>query len=559
MQRGCNLEEKKPVKEKLIENEKVDFFVAEKKPLNISDVAEKADSDLQKIAPVSDNEALKTKSASKKWLIALLFITVNLLAILLTAVIEFIGDEQPIHISKVWGTFMQNWVWAVGALVLIALSIFFEAVKRFVFLRSTLKKNMPIISLNSTIICKYYDNITPLGAGGQPFEIYYLRKKGLPVGISSGVPLVSYSLNKIAYFAVSFSAICINGFGETGIFIKILCLLGLFINLIIPAAIVMFALMPKFSSAIAHGVANIGKKLHLVKDREAFFKKTTSNFIEYADCINYFLRKSKISIAIGFLCSVAYFITMYSLPYFTIRMSGNHNVNWGEMFTYCVICYASITLLPTPGSSGGAELSFRSIFDTYLSGGLLFWGMLSWRIFSYYSFIILGIILIIAQQILKFTKNDKADKKAEKPAPIEPEDELEPYSPVPPTFKTEDADIYTTAEQLSIAEATLEPEIQKVEEAEIINIDEQKENVETVVEFTAVIESKSTVTITDEHIEHIEHVKHEHQISIDELTATTEENAKEQEPITETTATEEIVNDAVNQNVVTDSDSNPKD
>ena len=245
---------------------------------------------------------------------------------------------------------------------------------------------------------------------------------------------------------------------------------------------------------------------------------------------------------IGFLCSIAYFLAFYSLPYFTIRMSGNHNVEWGRMFTYCVICYASITLLPTPGGSGGAELSFRSIFESYLSGGILFWSMLSWRILSYYIYIFLGLGIIIYQQIISIAKGEKRKKKVE----IQPEDELELYTPIPATIETAEDDI-NTAVPLTVAEATLEPDVDESIIPEII--DNEPVEFESVAEFTAVIESKSTVTITEEHIEIQEKpAEEEHQISFDELISSEStaheapiDNAPEQGATTTATAESESI------------------
>ncbi len=496
----------------IIDTEQADLPVSEKHPIEISDEAKQNEKELEKIASVQDDNALKTKSASKKWLLALLFIAVNLIAILLTAVIEFVGEEHPVNISEVWDTFMENWGWGLGAIILVATAILCESTKRFILLKTTLKKNMPIISLNAAIITKYYDNITPLGAGGQPFEIYYLRKKGLPIGIASSVPIVSYSINKISYVFISLLFIAIYGFGTVSTLIKVLCLIGLFVNAVIPIAIIMFAFMPKFSTSVAHFIVHIGKKIRLVKNEEEFLKKITGSFIEYGECINYFLKKSKISILLSFICSIGYYLAMYSLPYFTVRMSGNHSIGWGQFFTYCVICYASITLLPTPGSSGGAELSFRSIFESYLTGGILFWSMLSWRIFSYYSFIVLGLILIIAQQVKKLAKGEIKEKKTQKK--IEPEDELEPYSPIPSTIPTAEDDI-NTAEHVTAAETIAVPDVE-VDMTE--EISSTPEDFESVVEFSAVIESKSTVTITEEHVTENRNVENEpHQITLDEI------------------------------------------
>ena len=507
------MEEKKNLGDGFIDTESVKLTVVEKDPIDISVEAKKNEEELEKIAPVNDNEVLKTQTASKKSLIALLCIMVNILAISISALIEYLGGEHPIHISKVWGTFTEHWWWAFVAIAFILVCILAETTKRFLLLRTTLKKNMPIISLNAFLICKYYDNITPLGAGGQPFEIYYLRKKGLPVGIASGVPLTSYAISKIAYVVVSTTAILCFGFGDISPFMRVLCIIGLIANLGMPTTIVMFALLPKFSASVARGIAKLAKFLHIVKDQEALYKKLTGHFIEYAGCIDYFLKKSKKTILSSFVCSSIYYLALYSLPYAVIRLCGNHDISWGTMFAYCVICYASVTLIPTPGSSGGAELSFRAIFAKYLSGGILFWGVLSWRIFSYYIFIALGLILIVYQNIASFTKKIVEGDKVEKEKPIEPEDELEPYTPIPSTIATAEDDI-DTAEPLSIAEATLEPEIEEIsaEEIEIVY-----DNIEPVAEFTAVIESKSTVTITEERIEPVTPSNEPHQISMTEL------------------------------------------
>lgn len=497
----------KEIIDEVIDEESASVAVEESKPMEISEDAKKSEEELKKIAPVEENKALKTKSVNKKWLTALLFIAINLVAVLLTVVMEFIGDDHPTNIKKAWSIFMQNWGWGVSAIALVVIALIAESLKRFIFLNKTLNKKLPLISLSSAILCKYYDNITPLGAGGQPFEIYYLRKKGVPVGIASGVPLVSYALNKIAYVCVSLIAIIICGFGEVSLFIQIISIIGLIVNLLVPAAIFLFTIMPRLSTSIAKFVAKLAKKLHIVKDERAFEEKITGSIKEYAECIHYFLNKSKMSIVIGFLCSVVYFLAIYSLPFFVIKLCGTVDITWGRMFTYCVICYASVTLLPTPGGSGGAEVSFRSIFAKYiLTDGMVIWGMLSWRVLGYYSFIAFGIILIIIQQILKFTKKVASGEIFEathikKEEPIPEEDQLELYSPIPPSVKTAEDDI-NTADPVILSETTIEESIP----AEPIQEDAILDNAESVIEFTAVIESKSSVKITEEKIEVAEKV-----------------------------------------------------
>ena len=98
------------------------------------------------------------------------------------------------------------------------------------------------------------------------------------------------------------------------------------------------------------------------------------------------------------------------MPYFVIKMSGTANVGWWNIFCLTVICYTTVTMLPTPGNSGGAEVSFRSIFASYIAGGTLFWAIMSWRFFCYYLSILVGLVLIISQSAYKFTKKGKAER-----------------------------------------------------------------------------------------------------------------------------------------------------
>ena len=150
--------------------------VAEEKPIEMSADAQVAEKELEKIASVDEGKPVKTKNTSKNFAMTLLFIAVNVLAVVLTLLMES-RDGETAPFSEVWKTYIANFWWLLGAFAMYVLFNAFQAIKRRIFLKSTLNKDLPLISMNATLLCKYYDNITPLGSGGQPFEIYYLRKK----------------------------------------------------------------------------------------------------------------------------------------------------------------------------------------------------------------------------------------------------------------------------------------------------------------------------------------------------------------------------------------------
>jgi len=384
--------------------------VDDAKPIEMDAAAEQAEKELEKIAPVDEGKALKTKKTSKSFAFTLIFVLVNVVAVLFTAFLEFKGEDKPQGFGSAFNIYIKNYWWLIGAFLMFIVYNAAQALKRRLFLKTTLKKDLPLISMNAVLLCKYYDNITPLGSGGQPFEIYYLRKKGIPVGVASGVPLVCYALDRIAYVIVALTVMIAYGFGDITTVLKVLCVIGLVVNAAIPVALGFFTLLPATAEKIAGFVAKVFKFLHLTKDAEAFKHKTTDSIIEYAECIRYFVKKSKARMLLGLVLSVLSFVALYSMPYFVIRMSGTANVGWWNIFCLTVICYTTVTMLPTPGNSGGAEVSFRSIFAGYIAGGTLFWAIMSWRFFCYYLSILVGLVLIISQSAYKFTKKGKAER-----------------------------------------------------------------------------------------------------------------------------------------------------
>ena len=76
------------------------------------------------------------------------------------------------------------------------------------------------------------------------------------------------------------------------------------------------------------------------------------------------------------------------MPYFVLKMFGAP-VSFLHIFASTIYIYATICLVPTPGNAGAAEGAFYLVFSAMGSEGV-FWAMLIWRLFCYYSFIVIG-------------------------------------------------------------------------------------------------------------------------------------------------------------------------
>ena len=61
---------------------------------------------------------------------------------------------------------------------------------------------------------------------------------------------------------------------------------------------------------------------------------------------------------------------------------------------------AAVCFMPLPGASGAQEVGFSVLFDTYFANGdVLYTAVLVWRFFTYYIIVILGALLVVADQL----------------------------------------------------------------------------------------------------------------------------------------------------------------
>jgi len=81
--------------------------------------------------------------------------------------------------------------------------------------------------------------------------------------------------------------------------------------------------------------------------------------------------------------------------------------SWLEIVSLSILCDVASSLVPMPGGSGAAELSFMGLFGAMFKPDMAFWAMLFWRLFTYYGIILCGLILIVWDSIVRMRKRKK--------------------------------------------------------------------------------------------------------------------------------------------------------
>lgn len=347
----------------------------------------------------------KTKESKKRlfWIILTIIINVGIVSfIAIKEIISEKGNASKIAFSDI------NYIYLGLGVLCLLISILFEHFKYHRLIMVTSGKVDGRGALNTLLVGRYYDNITPFGVGGQPFQIHYLISRGYSGGAASATTVGGFLTTQIAFVIVGLVVFIANNkvLGSLDI-IKWVAYVGLFMYMLVPLMIIFFLIMPKTFEKICSFFIRILTKIKVIKKPDEATQKIEKTLDNYVYSIKAISRRPFLMIGI-FLASIIYQVAIMSIPFFMIRAFGGES-DWWTIFSITVYIYSAITIIPTPGNSGIAEGSFYSVFKS-LTGGYLFWAMICWRILVYFSWIIFGIIVVTRSAV-----HNKRKKKKEVP------------------------------------------------------------------------------------------------------------------------------------------------
>ncbi len=344
------------------------------------------------------DETPKKENKKTKVIVTAVFIIVNVIVIGWTFVKEYRGGQGA---EKFRNVHIEAAYLIPAALCMIA-AITAETAKYALIMKRTLGYVRWKLCRRTVLLGRYYDNITPSGIGGQPFQIYYMKKNGIPNAESAAIPIIGFLAMQFSFIILALLAACFGGKYVESDAVRVASYVGIVCYSLFPFLILLFTFFQGFSERLTKGIVSFLALLHLVKDKE----KTTARFIEnvegYSITLRGFLKQGPTCVGV-MLLGLAYQITLCMVPYFVILTFGGQ-IGFLSCFVTTVTIYAAITFIPTPGNAGAAEGVFYAVFSV-LTSGYIFWAMLTWRFFVFYSFIIYGIILTIVDSMERKRKS----------------------------------------------------------------------------------------------------------------------------------------------------------
>lgn len=238
-----------------------------------------------------------------------------------------------------------------------------------------------------------YGALTPFATGGQPMQIYAMKRMGMDAGTAGSavalrtvfyqVVMVLYSLVLVVY-KLSFFWNTVQNF----VFIIIL---GLASNALFIALVLMFCVSEKTTDRVLLFFLGFLHKVRLCRHPQRRYEKIRGELKLFHDGTRLIGRSAGLYLQASFFTVVQITLTCL-IPYFIYRsfhFSGQPAINVISAQAFVSMVSAFV---PLPGASGGAEGSFYLLFSMFFTPATIFPAILLWRIISYYANILVGCI-----------------------------------------------------------------------------------------------------------------------------------------------------------------------
>ena len=347
---------------------------------------------------------MSDKNRKKIWrkpLFIILFVIMNVVVIAVAAFSEFGSSKTATDFSNI----KINWGLLLPAVICFLVAITTEIYKYVLMIRRIARdKKIKVteewkLARRTVLLGRYYDNVTPAAVGGQPFQMYYMRKHSpLNNGASTAIPIFGMISLQIAFIIIALICFLFGGVANDYPALIVTAWFGLLFYAFWPVMVGGTIFFPKGTAKIISFGVKILAKLKIVKNREQKLKQVEAEVKEYADAVKMILKTKGLFFQVVLL-SLIFNLLVAMIPFFVLTAFGGNINFWGCLGTTIAVMSA-VYFIPTPGNSGAAEGTFFVVFSA-LSSGYVFWAMLVWRFFSYYIYIIIGLVIYLVMHLEK--------------------------------------------------------------------------------------------------------------------------------------------------------------
>lgn len=249
----------------------------------------------------------------------------------------------------------------------------------------------------------FYSAITPSASGGQPMQVLYMRRDGIPGAVSTVVLAIVTITYKLVLVVTGLAVMIFRPAAVMRYLdgVDTLVYIGLALNVAFIALLLTAVFHPSIIQRTLKQAFNLLNKIRPFRNPEKVMARVQNSLDHYQGTAAFFRKEPGIIVNVFFITLLQRFI-LFSVVWFTYLAFGLSGENAFAMVLLQAMISVAVDMLPLPGGMGISETLFLSIFEPIFGVELVLPGMIVCRGISYYTqLVISGVMTGVAQFVFR--------------------------------------------------------------------------------------------------------------------------------------------------------------
>ena len=262
-----------------------------------------------------------------------------------------------------------------------------------------------------SLIGFFFSAITPAASGGQPMQIYYMRKENIKIENSTLTFLINLSCMQVVTISLALFNMIFN-YKYMKLPMVLLFIIGIFLNL----SALTFLLISIFSRRVTKGITNFLVKLMKLfrfKNIEERKEKLEVGLEKYQKNAKE-IRNRKTAVLKNLARTYIQYLSLFSVTYCVYRALGFNEYNMFNLVAIQSVLYGTVSGIPLPGSVGASESVYLALFEhIYKEKNMLETAMVVDRFINFYLLVFISLIVVIINDIyvkVKYKTSEETNK-----------------------------------------------------------------------------------------------------------------------------------------------------
>lgn len=316
------------------------------------------------------------------------------LFIVLSITLYYIFHDQDINgiLETIKGTDIRYWLLAVLCVIFFIGS---ESIIIF-YMMNSIKQSVNFLHcILYSFVGFFFSCITPSASGGQPAQVYFMKKDKIPIPVATLVLMIVTITYKVVLVGLGAVIVVVRPTEIMNYLDPVIgiCYLGLILNVICVGFMLLLVFHPTLAKNQLTFLVKLFGRLHLIRRKEHYLSKIESAMKQYNNIASYF-RTHKTVICNVLIITIIQRILLFSVTYLAYRSFGLNKADFVTIVVLQGMISVAVDMLPLPGGMGISEKLFLTIF-TPIFRTMTLPVMIVSRGLSYYTELILSAIFTI--------------------------------------------------------------------------------------------------------------------------------------------------------------------